>query len=89
MEGIIASVITGFMSLFGVFVATVESNKKFESKMQTSQAVTDCKIDELTRELTKHNSLVEKIPVLEEQVRALTKSIDKNKHDEWMEMINY
>lgn len=77
-DSIIAAAITGLMSLAGVFVATMESNKKFESKMEKAQAVTDCKLDEITKEVTKHNSLVEDIPVIKEQIKNIQKCIDKN-----------
>lgn len=77
-DSIIAAAITGLMSLTGVFIATMESNKKFESKMEKAQAVTDCKLDEITKEVTKHNSLVEDIPVIKEQIKNIQKSIDKN-----------
>lgn len=77
MESIISAVITGFLSLMGVCIATVESNKKFESKMETFKAVTDCKIDELTKEISKHNTIVDKVLVLEEQVRSISKTLEK------------
>lgn len=77
LESIISAVITGFLSLMGVCIATVESNKKFESKMETFKAVTDCKIDELTKEISKHNTIVDKVLVLEEQVRSISKTLEK------------
>lgn len=77
MESIISSVITGFLSLIGVLIATVESNKKFESKMETAQKVTECKIEELTREVREHNSFAEKIPVLEEQIKNLKDKMER------------
>lgn len=76
-DSIIAAAITGLMSLTGVFIATMESNKKFESKMEKAQAVTDCKLEELTREVRNHNNFAEKIPVLEEQIKVLDKKIEK------------
>lgn len=57
METIVAAIITGIVTLAGVLIA----NSK-------SQAVTDVKIEELTREVRKHNSFAEKIPVIEEQI---------------------
>lgn len=60
METIVAAIITGIVTLAGVLIA----NSK-------SQAVTDIKIEELTREVRKHNSFAEKIPVIEEQITAL------------------
>lgn len=60
MDAIIAALVSGIVTLAGVLIA----NSK-------SQAVTDVKIEELTREVRKHNSFAEKIPVIEEQITAL------------------
>lgn len=79
MDSIIASVITGFLSLLGVLIATVESNKKFESKMETAQALTDCKLEELTREVRAHNNFAEKIPVIETEIRNIKNDFEKFK----------
>lgn len=77
LESIISAVITGFLSLMGVCIATVESNKKFESKMETFKAVTDCKIDNLTEEIAKHNTIYDKVIHLEEQVKNITRDVEK------------
>ena len=39
--------------------------------MKVAQAVTDTKIDELTREVRYHNDFAKRVPVLEEKVRQL------------------
>lgn len=65
METIVAAIITGIVTLAGVLIA----NSK-------SQAVTDVKIEELTREVRKHNSFAEKIPVIEEQIKVTNHRID-------------
>jgi primosomal protein N'' len=46
------------------------SNNKMQQEMKTSQAVTDEKINELTREVRKHNDFAERIPVLEEKIKV-------------------
>lgn len=69
METIVASIITGIVTLAGVLIA---NNK--------SQAVTDVKIEELTREVRKHNSFAEKIPVIEEQIKVANHRIDDLEH---------
>ena len=56
MDGIIAALITGGLSLAGVIISNISSNRKIENKLTTAQAVTDCKIDELTREVREHNN---------------------------------
>lgn len=69
METIVAAIITGIVTLTGVLIA----NSK-------SQAVTDVKIEELTREVRKHNSFAEKIPVIEEQIKIANHRIDDLEH---------
>ena len=59
MNEVIAAVITGIITLTGVLIA----NSK-------SQAVIDTKLDELTREVREHNTLIAKVPVLEEQLKV-------------------
>ena len=59
MNEVIAAVITGVITLTGVLIA----NSK-------SQAVTDTKLDELTREVREHNTLISRVPVLEEQLKV-------------------
>lgn len=69
MDAIIAALVSGMVTLVGVLIA----NSK-------SQAVTDVKIEELTREVRKHNSFAEKIPVIEEQIKVANHRIDDLEH---------
>lgn len=75
MEGIIAAIITGSLSLAGVIISNISSNKKIENKLTTAQAVTDCKIDELTREVREHNNFARRMPVIEEQIKVINHRI--------------
>lgn len=59
MNEVIAAVITGIITLTGVLIANGKS-----------QAVTDTKLDELTREVREHNTLISRVPVLEEQLKV-------------------
>lgn len=70
MEVIISAVITGGLALAGVIITNISSNKKIEKKLEIAQAVTDCKLDELTREVRQHNNFAQRVPVLEEQMRV-------------------
>ncbi len=74
--GIIAAAITGLCSLVGVIISNVSSNRKVEQALRTSQAVTDCKIDELTREVREHNNFAKRMPVVEEQIKVINHRID-------------
>lgn len=75
MAGVVAAAITGFLSLCGVIVSNIGSNRKIEHSLETSQAVTDYKIDELTREVREHNNFTQRVPVLEEQIKVINHRI--------------
>jgi len=81
MDGIIAALITGGLSLTGVIISNISSNKKIENKLTTAQAVTDCKIDELTREVREHNNFARRMPVVEEQIRVINHRIHDLEND--------
>lgn len=65
MNEIIVALITGGITLLGVLI----SNGK-------SQAVTDTKLEELTREVREHNGFAQKIPVMQEQIRVIDHRIE-------------
>ena len=60
METIIAAVLSGVVTLIGVLIANSRSN-----------AVMEYKIEELTREVRKHNGFAEKIPVIQRDIQVL------------------
>lgn len=95
MQTIIAAAITGAISLVGVIITsivTVIVNSKKTEKisadvtktLEISQAVTDTKIEELTREVRAHNNFAQRVPVLEEKMTVANHRIDDleeaNKH---------
>ena len=65
MNEIIVALITGGITLVGVLI----SNQK-------SQAVTETKLEELTREVREHNNFARRVPVLEEQMKVANHRID-------------
>ena len=67
----VVALITGGLSLAGVVVTCVATAKKNENAMRISQAVTDTKIDELTREVREHNGFARRMPVVEEQIKVI------------------
>ena len=71
----VASIIVGALALIGVIVTNNKSNRDMQHKLDTAQAVTDTKIDELTREVRLHNNFAEKIPVIQEQIRVVNHRI--------------
>ena len=71
LVNIICTVISSFCVLLGVLLSNRNSTDKMQSEMRTAQAVTDTKIEELTREVREHNGFAKRVPVLEEQIREL------------------
>lgn len=74
-EAILVALITGGLSLIGVVITCVATAKKNETAMKVSQAVTDTKIDELTREVRQHNNFAQRMPVVEEQIKVINNRI--------------
>ena len=71
MESVIAALITGAITLIGVMIANSKSN-----------AVMEYKIEELTREVRKHNGFAEKIPVIQRDIEVANHRIaDLENHE--------
>ena len=75
MESIISALVAGGLTLIGTVITVSSGQKKTEQKLQTAQAVTDCKIDELTREVRLHNNFAQRVPVMEEQIKVINHRI--------------
>ena len=65
VSSIITAVITGVITLAGVIVS---NNAK--------QAVMEEKIDNLSREVREHNNFARRLPVVEEQIKAIDRRIE-------------
>ena len=65
MESVLAAIITGGVTLLGVLIANGKS-----------QAVTETKLDELTREAREHNGFARRMPVVEEQIKVINHRIE-------------
>ena len=78
-EAIVVALITGGLSLAGVVITCLATAKKNETAMKVSQAVTDTKIEELTREVRAHNNFAQRMPVVEQQIRSINEDIKELK----------
>ena len=76
-DAILVALITGGLSLVGAIVTVLATSHRTEMSIQVSQAVTDTKIEELTREVREHNNFARRMPVVEEQIRAINATIDE------------
>jgi hypothetical protein len=74
-EAVIVALITGGLSLIGVVVTCVATSRKSEKAAAVAQAVTDTKIEELTREVRLHNGFAQRMPVVEEQIKVINHRI--------------
>lgn len=70
-DAIVVALITGAMSLTGVLISNYTTARKTAASIHTSQAVTDTKIEELTREVREHNGFARRMPVVEEQIKVI------------------
>ena len=64
-ESIIVAIITGVLTLIGVLI----SNSR-------SQAVTETRLEELTREVRLHNNFAQRVPVIQEQIKVANHRIN-------------
>ena len=74
-EAILVALITGGLSLTGVVVTCLATARKNEKTAAIAQAVTDTRIDELTREVRQHNNFAARMPVVEEQIKVINHRI--------------
>ena len=75
MESILSALIAGAVTLIGVLIAN-----------SRSQAVTDTKLEELTREVREHNNFARRVPILEEQRKVANHRIaDLENHEQMKE----
>lgn len=79
-EAIIVALITGGLSLAGVFFSNRRAASDMNAKLDKQQAVMAEKLDELTDRVNKHNNLVERTYHLEEEVRVQGEKIKVANH---------
>lgn len=81
------AVIVGLLALLGTIFTAVWQNKKLgddfqkrselaDARLEKAQAVTDEKIETLTREVREHNNFARRVPVIEEQIKVANHRIE-------------
>ena len=79
MNDLLCAVIPALVSLAGVIVTCAVTAKATRSevarKLDVTCAVTDTKIEELTREVREHNNFARRMPVVEEQIKVINHRI--------------
>lgn len=87
-EAIIAALIAGGAAIIGNIITARKSSQEMAhkleinqleitNKLKTQQAVTDTKIEELTREVRAHNNFAQRMPVVEHAVETLTDGVNE------------
>lgn len=90
-EAIIAALIAGGAAIIGNIITARKSSQEMAhkleinqleitNKLKTQQAVTDTKIEELTREVRAHNNFAQRMPVAENDIEALKKTVSELQH---------
>ena len=80
MGSIIAALITGVLALVGVILSNKSTENKIQRQLEVKQAITDTKIDELTREVREHNNFARRMPVVENDIVHICEDINTLKH---------
>lgn len=74
-ESVIVAIISGGLSLVGVVITSLATSKKQEKVAAVSQAVTETKLEELTREVREHNNFAVRMPVVEQEIQDLNRRV--------------
>ena len=79
------AVISGAATITAAVIAIKAGNKDIAHKLETHQAVTDTKIENLTAEVRSHNNFAQRIPVIEERISTHDRRIEaleRSRHDD-------
>ena len=79
-DAVLSALITGGLALVGVIVTVWAGNSRLQHKIELSQAVTDTRLAELTREVREHNNFARRVPVMEEQLKVVNHRITDLEH---------
>ena len=80
-ETITVALISSLLPLIGTVLTVLFSYNKTDENLKIAQAVTDTKIDELTREVRAHNNFAQRMPVVEEQIKVINQRLDDLEND--------
>ena len=80
-ETILVALIAGGLSLLGVIITSNKTTRDVEVKLDKQQAVTETRLEELTREVREHNNFARRVPVLEEQIKVVNHRIADLEHN--------
>lgn len=76
-EAIIVALITGACAIISNVMTSSKAAREMDHKLEKHQAVTDTKLEELTREVREHNNFAKRMPVVEKSIENINKTVDK------------
>lgn len=77
MEALIAALISGGLALIGTVITVLASSKKTEQTLRTELAVMNNEVQNLRKEVEKHNNFAERVPKLEKAVGTLEDNVQQ------------
>ena len=75
-EAIVVAIITGGLALVGTIYSNNKTAQNMNAKLDKQQAVTETKLEDLTREVREHNNFAKRVPVMEEQIKVINHRIE-------------
>ena len=67
-DSVIVALVTAGAAILSNVILSNKNSREIDHKLETHQAVTDTKLEELTREVREHNNFAKRMPVLEEKI---------------------
>ena len=74
---IVVSIISGVFTLAGTIISVIVGFSKASQKAAIQQAITDTKLEELTREVRRHNNFAERLPIAENDIQNIYHRLDR------------
>lgn len=74
-DAVLAALITGAAAIIANIVTSNKASRDMDAKLEKNQAVTDTKLENLTREVNKHNNVIERTFKLEGRVTEVEHEI--------------
>lgn len=79
-EAVIVALITAAATIIGNFAISRKSSQDMAHRIETHQAVTDTKLEELTREVRAHNNFAQRLPVVENDIKTIKSNVQQLQH---------
>ena len=79
-DAVAVALISGGLALFGVIITSISTSRRMTAQLERNQAVTDTKLEELTREVRLHNNFAQRVPIIERDIKVHNHRIEDLEH---------